>query len=454
MKGKKKLWIGCIAGGVVMITLLVIFLTLSKEFYLGRFTRNTIVSNTDVSAMTAGEAVSYMNQADGFDILIRKNGEEYKIDVSQAVTREFDETQVEESRQNISFWDYLSHERVEVSLQPERVQVDETALRRILKNNLPETTTYTSDAYFDRDLNLIPEVQGDEVNFEQFLRQVANDIVAGNVLEYELSDFYYPPEVTSEDDKIVEFEKEINAYRELTLTFPFGNKKEEINSDQICSNLVYKDGKLKLKMNWVEPFVRKMAKKYNTYGKTRRFKTTKDGVVTIKGGILGWWINEEATVKKIKKALKACKSKTMEPVYRNVAVKHGKDDVGSTYVEVSLKRQHMWFYKNGKKKLESKIVSGKPTPDRETVKGIHRIFGKQRDRWLGTIAVQGYRTHVDYWMPFNWHGQGLHDAPWRYGRFGGNIYQSSGSHGCVNLPVGVAAKLYDLVNVGTPVVVY
>ena len=55
-------------------------------------------------------------------------------------------------------------------------------------------------------------------------------------------------------------------------------------------------------------------------------------------------------------------------------------------------------------------------------------------------------------MPFNG-GIGLHDANWR-SKFGGTIYQNSGSHGCVNLPPDKAAALYDLVYTGIPVICY
>ena len=103
--------------------------------------------------------------------------------------------------------------------------------------------------------------------------------------------------------------------------------------------------------------------------------------------------------------------------------------------------------------MQSDVVTGLPTKDRETVKGVHRIYGKQKDRYLGTMAVQGYHTHVNYWMPFNWSGQGMHDATWR-SHFGGNLYQRGGSHGCVNMPKDQVAKLYGYVKIGTPVVVY
>ncbi|MFR5732497.1 MAG: L,D-transpeptidase [Clostridium sp.] len=55
-------------------------------------------------------------------------------------------------------------------------------------------------------------------------------------------------------------------------------------------------------------------------------------------------------------------------------------------------------------------------------------------------------------MPFNG-GIGFHDANWR-SKFGGAIYQTSGSHGCVNLPPAKAAALYDLVYTGIPVICY
>ena len=49
-------------------------------------------------------------------------------------------------------------------------------------------------------------------------------------------------------------------------------------------------------------------------------------------------------------------------------------------------------------------------------------------------------------MPFNG-GIGFHDASWR-SKFSGTIYQYSGSHGCINLPVDKAKLLYEKVYKG------
>ncbi len=456
MKEKKKLLIAVIAVVAVIVISITTILILARNYFMGKFPTNAMISNTSVSAMTVEEATEQLNISEGFAVSITKQGNTSDIIIESAVKREFDLDEVKKCLEEISLVDHITQKEVNFALKPvaNLVSVDQNKLREILKTELPKSTTENENAYFDKKMNLVSEVQGDYVDTEKLVERLTQDIIDGNELYYVLDEFYVRPSVTSTDKEIVALKEKIDAYKNMTITFKFGKEKEKITGKMIAKNMKIKNGKIVIGKKWIEEFVRNMAYEYNTYGKTRKFKTTKDGVVKITGGILGWWINEDETVEKIQKVLKKKKSKTMEPVYRNGAVKHGKDDVGNTYVEISLERQKLWFYKNGKKKLTSDVVTGLPTADRITVKGVHRIYGKQKDRWLGTIAVQGYRTHVNYWMPFNWDGQGLHDAPWRHGKFGGTIYKKNGSHGCVNMPEDKAAQLYNLVSIGTPVVVY
>ena len=101
--------------------------------------------------------------------------------------------------------------------------------------------------------------------------------------------------------------------------------------------------------------------------------------------------------------------------------------------------------------MESDCVTGTPNRARETHKGVFQINYKQRNRVLrGSQRL--YASFVNYWMPFD-AGIGLHDATWR-GQFGGTIYKSSGSHGCVNLPLSFAKKLYKRVYAGETVYVH
>ena len=48
---------------------------------------------------------------------------------------------------------------------------------------------------------------------------------------------------------------------------------------------------------------------------------------------------------------------------------------------------------------------------------------------------------------------GIHDASWR-STFGKEIYKTSGSHGCINVPPKKAKKLFQTLQVGTPVIAY
>lgn len=130
-----------------------------------------------------------------------------------------------------------------------------------------------------------------------------------------------------------------------------------------------------------------------------------------------------------------------------VAKAYGKA-TGSTYVEISIDQQHMWFYKNGKLMADTDVVTGNNN-SMDTPKGYFSIFNKARNT---NLTGPGYVSFVNYWMAF-YRGCGIHDASWR-SKFGGTIYKGNGSHGCVNTPKSQVVKIYNNAPVGTPVIVY
>ena len=140
---------------------------------------------------------------------------------------------------------------------------------------------------------------------------------------------------------------------------------------------------------------------------------------------------------------------TTTPVVTTDAVVAAVQATG-TYVDVDIANQTMVLFVNGLPVLTSPCVTGTPKNNRSTPKGafyiIEKIPGKR-------LKGDTWDVWVDRWMKFTSGAVGLHDASWRK-KFGGNIYLSNGSHGCVNLPKDVAYTLYDLVTVGTPVVVH
>ena len=115
-------------------------------------------------------------------------------------------------------------------------------------------------------------------------------------------------------------------------------------------------------------------------------------------------------------------------------------------VVVSILNQTLNYYEKGQVVLSSPVVTGLNSA---TPKGTYKILSKSRNV---TLVGENYESHVRYWMPFIGRSYGLHDASWR-SNFGGQIYKTNGSHGCVNLPTNKAAQLYDLIEVGTPVII-
>ena len=150
------------------------------------------------------------------------------------------------------------------------------------------------------------------------------------------------------------------------------------------------------------------------------------------------------------KLLEKVEDASIEPVYKLTAVDRGLNDLGNSYVEIDLGRQHMWLYKEGELVIESEIVSGNPNQGNATPVGTGKIWSRETDRFL---TGDGWKSHVNYWLPFNWSGCGIHDSSWR-SEYGKDIYKRNGFHGCVNTPPKLMSTFYNNTFKGMPVVVY
>jgi lipoprotein-anchoring transpeptidase ErfK/SrfK len=137
------------------------------------------------------------------------------------------------------------------------------------------------------------------------------------------------------------------------------------------------------------------------------------------------------------------------PAYTREAYNRSCAGVGDTYIEVDMGIQKLYYYEAGELKLETDIVTGNVRKKMNTPEGVNYVYSKQKNRIL---RGEGYTSPVSFWMPVKG-AVGIHDASWR-DEFGGDIYKSNGSHGCINLPSDVMAELYDMVEVGTPVVMF
>ena len=107
-------------------------------------------------------------------------------------------------------------------------------------------------------------------------------------------------------------------------------------------------------------YVQELSKKYDTVGIARNIKTSIGKIVEVKGGFYGWKINCDAETKALLENIKLGEVLQKEPIYTQKALSRDKDDIGNTYVEINITRQHLWFYKDGKLITQGPVVTGNP----------------------------------------------------------------------------------------------
>ena len=173
----KGLKIAIILAAFSLLSAFVAVFIIANNFLMGRFPdQSTIIGGTEVSGKTVSEAVVTMNASDGLQMVISKEGVDYTIPIAESVTRMFDGERVEQAKSEISFFSYLFHTKVNKPLMPDSVSVDEQKLLSSIETTLPETKYKTTDAYFDTSWNLINEVQGDDIIYEDLMAKIKSDI--------------------------------------------------------------------------------------------------------------------------------------------------------------------------------------------------------------------------------------------------------------------------------------
>ena len=242
----------------------------------------------------------------------------------------------------------------------------------------------------------------------------------------------------------------MDKYVSANITYKIGDNTVVVDGSLIHNWLnVSKDMNVTISDSKVYNFVLSLANKYNTVGKTREFNSSTGKVVKVSGGSYGWKINVSEETNSLISLIKEGTTTTRTPIYSQKAKVMGPSDIGDTYVEIDLSKQHLWFYKDGSLVTEGDVVTGNISKKTDTPPGVYFLNYKEKN---ATLKGEDYSTPVDFWMPFNG-GIGLHDAKWR-NKFGGDIYKTSGSHGCVNCPPELAKTIFENIEAGTPVVCY
>ena len=269
---------------------------------------------------------------------------------------------------------------------------------------------------------------------------------------------YHDLELTAQMQETLDIWEKLKNFQDCGIVYQMGEEKIPVDASVVCNWIAVDDngrflfdesGEFQLKEHAIDDFVEDLAAKYDTVGARRQFRATRGDVVTVEGGLYGNKIDQEAEKAYLTQAFHDKKRELHEPAYTQEAWEKGSRDIGSTYIEVDMSEQKMYYYVDGVLTIDTPIVTGNTSRRMGTPSGVNFVYAKQKNR---VLRGRDYASPVDFWMPVKGN-IGIHDASWR-GTFGGTIYQTNGSHGCINTPRAAMEQLFDMAEVGTPVVMF
>ena len=429
-------------------------------YYSNRFFPGSYINGADCSGMTVEEVEKQIaDSVTDYSLTVLERGENEEVIEGSAINFSYVSTgTVEElqKQQNSFNWMYAFFHPEDHSMVAE-TSYDQDFLKTAMEklDCFDETNvTDPQNAYIREDgLNyeLVPEVEGNRLDPEKALATLISAVNQGaRSVSFEENDCYVKPAVTSKNENLVKRYEILTKYAGMSVTYSFGEERKELDAATIKSWMtVSETGEVTFNDQSISDYVAGLAEEYDTYQKDVQFTTSLGETVTINSCDYGWQLDQETEKVKLKEYLEKGDPVVREPVWLKTAWARTKNGIGSTYVEVDYTNQHMWYYKGGTLLADTPVVTGNTSKDMASPVGIFALYGKEPN---AILKGEGYKTRVDYWMPF-YGGVGIHDAKWR-GQFGGTIYQTNGSHGCINTPWGQAGIIYENIDGGTPVICY
>ena len=442
------------------VALLVIAYGIGVFYYSNRFLSGTEINGMDCSGKTVEEVENNMeSQIASYQLVLKERGDKSEaISASQISMEYISDGKIQElkEQQNPFTW-FLAFARQQDYTLSATTSYDETALNAAVDalDCFKEVNVVQPvDAHLevqDGQYVIVEETQGTALDSDKVKEAVKNAIDSGEtLLDLDQAGCYIEPSVLSTDENLAKQRDEGNKLLTVTVTIDFSDRQEVIDADVMKDWLTTnEEGAVDLDRTKVREYVQQLQYEYDTFGSSREFTTSSGQTITVSGGDYGWLIAPNDTTTKIIDTIKSGQSQTIEPEYTYTGYCRDTNDIGNTYVEISLDQQHMWFYKDGQLIVETDVVTGCHNRGWDTHTGVYAIMYKERD---ATLVGEGYNYAVSYWMPF-YANVGIHDASWR-SSFGGSIYLNNGSHGCVNTPTENAATIYNNIEKGVPVVVY
>lgn len=328
---------------------------------------------------------------------------------------------------------------------------DETQFcETVSAQNLAQPRVASTDAVMEfngTEYYIEPETYGnelDDADLQAVVKDQAQHLVQSERpaedIQVEIPEaLYFLPAVLQDDPEMNHLMNSYNSFCKAKICLTFGETEEVTDWSVIKEWLVMDGDELTLNEEPVYNYIYELAARYDTLYYSREFTTTDGRTLTFESSDYGYRMDKDAEAAQFIADIYSNTEVRRDPVYEVKGyARNGRDDLCGNYVEVDLTKQHLWMYKGGNLVIETDIVSGLPKDGRETATGVFTIPYKKSPE---VLKGDTWEADVEYWMPFH-DGQGLHDASWK-SSFGGEIYKTSGSHGCVNLPPAAAKVIYE-----------
>ena len=465
-KSRKALKIVAVSAVAVIGLLAGVYFGMAKK-YSECFLMGTVVNGTDCSGMTVDEVGN----------ILQKQVEEYVLTIEgvNGTTEEIKGTdigivyngynQLEEAfeAQNSYTWPRAlfvkNNITAEVDFEYDSDKLTErVAVLECLKPENQVAAVAATVVYQDGQFVIQDETYGTQVDQAKLNEVVVAAVAAINTkVNIDETGCYIQPRFTKESPEVIAAKDEMNKYLTASITYSLDNivvtvdksqTYQWISVDENMTPVISTDG--------VKAFTKTLGNQYNTPDRGGQITSPTGKVADVALAGYGRAVGADAEAEQLINEIKEGKTVTREPIFSRAATPEGQTLWGTTYIEVDITAQHMWYIVNGAIALETDIVTGKKGSN-DTPTGTFTIVEKMRNKTLrGRPLPNGqpsYLTPVSYWMRITWSGIGFHDATWQP-TFGGDRYVANGSHGCINMPLDMAKALYDALPMGTPVIIH
>ena len=456
-----------LVGMLIMLILLSLMLVgiyvIGMRYYASHFFTGTAINGVDVSGMTVDEAkYQLQDRIREYSLTCKERSSQVEaITGSQIYMQYVDDGSVDKlmKDQKEILWPFafLGGKKLNANIG---FTYDKNTIENVMDQMRcfqSENVTAPTAAHIENDGTkyFVKEAtQGTLLNYDSTRDAIMRAIEAGDTeIDFESLDLYVKPKNADKSEQEMQAKADqLNNMFKADLYYDFVDRVYKIDRE-VMEGFVVEDenGEFELSEEAVSKWVYDMAYQTDTYGMKRTFRTTSGREIELAGGgDYGWCINQPATVRELMEAIRNGQSGELTPVYLEfgIAKDRSANDIGDTYIEISIEEQHMWVYKDGSLVVDTPVVTGSHAAGWDTPSGsVWAVDAHMKDKQFASVKV-------DYLIAFN-DQCAIHDSKWRNdNEYGGTTWQYNGSHGCVNTPLKAVEKVYDAVYLGDPVIIY